>query len=63
MKPFTIYWGNGKREILYGETIADALERNDYVRDALYMATCYTEGICENFEFINGKWVYIKLDN
>lgn len=55
-KPFTFYWGGGKREILIGETVSDAANRAGYGNGALAALDFFAEGAEEDYEWLDGDW-------
>ena len=54
---FTIYWKNGKREVITGETIEDAFSKAGYGGGAVHAIDFYMDGEDTNYERIGKEWV------
>lgn len=57
MQNYTFYWKNGKRQVLKGTTVADALRRAKLTPEAVSNAEYWFKGIRNDYKFIKGKWV------
>lgn len=53
---FTVYWLDGKRDVLKGTDIADALNHAGYGHGALKALDFHCKGIDYDYEWIKGKW-------
>lgn len=54
---FTIYWLDGKREVVTGETIEDAFTKAGYGAGAARAIDFYANGEDTNYERIGKEWV------
>lgn len=56
MKEFTLYWNDGKKETVYGDTISHALNRTGYGQGCLLALSHYSE------DSDKWKWNRVKKD-
>lgn len=59
MRPFTLYWLDGKREVVYGRDCADAMNRAGYGYGALRALDVWVDGNDKDFSWDaeSRKWV------
>lgn len=55
-KLFTLYWLDGKREIVVGQTLADACNKEGYGAGAMGALDFFTEGPNDGYSWIAKKW-------
>jgi hypothetical protein len=62
MKAYTFYWKSGRREVLKGEDIADALINAGYSAIVLDNLSFYFPGANEDFIWNKDlrKWVFVS---
>lgn len=62
MKKFTIYWLDGKKQILEGKNIADAFNQAGYGNGALRAVDFYYEGECNDYAWNkeSHKWEWTE---
>lgn len=60
MKTFTIYWLDGKKEFLQGNSISNAFNSAGYGAGALQAVDFYTEGEDDSYEWINHLWTRVQ---
>tara|TARA_R110000868_G_scaffold106717_1_gene292469 strand:- start:16 stop:222 length:207 start_codon:yes stop_codon:yes gene_type:complete len=56
MKQFTLFWLIGKKEVISGNDIAHAMNSAGYGAGALRALDFHSEGDCNDYEWIGGKW-------
>jgi hypothetical protein len=58
MKKFTLWWLTGDREVIEGETIANAFSRAGYGGGAMSALDFYSEGEDDSYEYNkeNKRW-------
>lgn len=57
---FTLYWLDGKREVVKGETIYDALTKSGYGSGALNALDFFTQNDTDNYFWDNVKKTWIR---
>jgi hypothetical protein len=57
---YTLYWKKGKREILKGTTINDALRRGGYTPQEKSKIELFFKGVRNDYKFFKGKWVKVE---
>ena len=62
MKEFTIFWKDGKRDVLKGSDVANAFTRAGYGAGALGAVDFYSNGNDNSYEFDSTayKWISKK---
>jgi hypothetical protein len=56
MLEFTLYWLNGKLEIIKGFSISDAFEKAGYDNDAIKGLYLYEGGATPKYVWLNNSW-------
>lgn len=56
-KKRTFYWLNGQRQVLEGDSVADALMNGGYTAGALHALDFVANGECDDYVWIHGYWV------
>lgn len=51
MPKFSIFWRDGKRDVLQGKTVADALTQAGYGQGALAALDFHAKGDCKEWEW------------
>jgi hypothetical protein len=54
---FTLYWLDGKKEIITGSSMANAMNKT-YSSGALRALDFWAKGKCNDYVFVNGKWTW-----
>lgn len=60
MSKFTLYWLDGKKEVVTGDTIADAMTHAGYGGGAVKVLDFFEKGINNDWEWKDGKWTRKK---
>lgn len=60
IKTYTLYWYDGKREVVHGKDIADAVRRNGYGGGAIAALSHYSSGDCHNWKWDKEKKDWVK---
>lgn len=55
-KTFTLYWLDGKRELVRGPTPAEAMSRAGYGGGALRALDFYADGDDTSYQFVDKRW-------
>lgn len=56
-KTFTLFWGDGKREVIQGDDISDAMRRREYGSGTMRALDFYSEGTYDRYNWDGVKWV------
>ncbi|MFA6536903.1 MAG: hypothetical protein WCT18_00715 [Patescibacteria group bacterium] len=56
MNKFTLFWSDGKRQVVEGKDFADACLRAGIQQGAFFAMDFMDNGDIDSHEFINGKW-------
>jgi len=59
---YTLYWKNGKREIVIGHNIADAMLRNKYSFSSIKLLDFYMNGNNNKYYWDNTTSLWVELD-
>ena len=62
MKPFTLFWRTGKREVVHGDDAADAMTRAGYGGGALAALDFWTSGVETGWTYDVGSRSWQKDD-
>lgn len=60
MKTYTLYWRDGKRELVQGTGVNNALDRAGYGAGALRALDFWAEGDDHEYTWLGGEWVKKK---
>lgn len=59
-KQFTLFWLNGKREVVIGATVDDAMNRAGYGGGALRALDFFAEGDNHDWEWRDKNWRLVR---
>jgi hypothetical protein len=51
MLTWTLFWKNGKREVIHGTDLDDALTNNGHTMESVKNTQFYTQGRCKSYEY------------
>lgn len=60
---FTLYWKDGHKEVVRGDSISDAFQKAGYSVGALQALDFFSSGACQDYEFNKGtrSWVNARM--
>lgn len=58
---FTLYWLDGKKEVIEGDTITQAMNNVGYGQGSLRALDFHAEGQNNDYKFVNNQWTWTDI--